>query len=475
MAGKAINQYNTFSGSASDVNVLVQETSQTDPNTFEHKKAKLDTIIATLKNTANGIAGLDGNGMIPESLLPAKYDDVVEGYYYNGVFYTTSAHTTAMTATTGRIYIDLGGTGNLYRYTGSAYVQVTDNDLRDDVEEDVAEIEADLANTNNRVTSNSQRIANIEDKSEPFTIEYPSSDYGKGTVPASIEKSGMSVKVKGRSRAWNQLTGNLPVSSINNLTVSYDTTTGRLQVSGTASDNTNLKLIDVSSYPNLSHKYLVLGIPSGSAVNSYGGYFATSGDWVTSDSIINGLTLKGSYNIRIASGVTVNIDCYPIFRDLTLTFGAGNEPTSVTDALKALPDLGKYTPYGYSLPSTIVSGMKSVGVNIWDEEWEVGSINTDGTLVNSSTKIRSKNYISIVGGVSYFFGIPNQAGSTETNRIAFYDGSYNFIKMETFPAGNSADSDKIISAPANACYAKFRLCDAYGTTYKHDIQICPRR
>ena len=188
MAGKAINQYNTFSGSASDVNVLVQETSQTDPNTFEHKKAKLDTIIATLKNTANGIAGLDGNGMIPESLLPAKYDDVVEGYYYNGVFYTTSAHTTAMTATTGRIYIDLGGTGNLYRYTGSAYVQVTDNDLRDDVEEDVAEIEADLGYHPYRHFGRSWCRRSREASGLPRQHPLPTDPQGEATAAGGTER-----------------------------------------------------------------------------------------------------------------------------------------------------------------------------------------------------------------------------------------------------------------------------------------------
>ena len=51
MAGKSINQYDEFSGYASEVNILVQETSQTDENTYKHKKAKLSTIIDTMEET----------------------------------------------------------------------------------------------------------------------------------------------------------------------------------------------------------------------------------------------------------------------------------------------------------------------------------------------------------------------------------------------------------------------------------------
>ncbi len=51
MNGKAINQYAEFSGYASDVNIVVQETNQTDANTYEYKKAKLSTIIDTMEET----------------------------------------------------------------------------------------------------------------------------------------------------------------------------------------------------------------------------------------------------------------------------------------------------------------------------------------------------------------------------------------------------------------------------------------
>lgn len=456
MAGKAINQYNTFSGSASDVNVLVQETSQTDPNTYEHKKAKLDTIIATLKNIANGLAGLDGNGLIPESLLPAKYDDVVEGYYYNGVFYTTSAHTTAMTATTGRIYIDLGGTGNLYRYTGSAYVQITDNDLRDDVEEDVAEIEADLANTNNRVTSNSQRIANIEDKSEPFTIEYPSSDYGKGTVPASIEKSGMSVKVKGRSRAWNQLSNagevitNSTTDTRNSLSLFWRqygepysllvATAISTQQIGTASFSGMTELIHNGSIANINFASPFVSVVEG---HKYLFIVDVAGDDPTT---VGGIELDNL-----------------IIRDLTLTFGAGNEPTSVTDALKALPDLGKYNAYGYSLPSTIVSGMRAISPNIWDEEWELGAYSLlTGEKDTNNSCVRNKNLVPVKPSTGYQY-------SNATNdiiRFVYYDRNKNWCG---YLSGTLTNNKVVFTTPSNAFYMSFYYT---GTTYNHDIQIC---
>ena len=467
MAGKAINQYNTFSGSASDVNVLVQETSQTDPNTYEHKKAKLDTIIATMKNIANGLAGLDGNGLIPDSLLPAKYDDVVEGYYYNGVFYTTSAHTTAMTATTGRIYIDLGGTGNLYRYTGSAYVQITDNDLRGDVEEDVAEIEADLANTNNRVTSNSQRIANIEDKSEPFTIEYPSADYGKGTVPASIEKSGMSVKVKGKTRAIAQIYDISNQLEIDSSGIVLTVGTTYLTINGTASSAIYRQTPSTFKFVS-GHKYMFIMsgwsetkcyLTDQSGLNVFG-----SGTRVHQNIILTAVASGGDLRITIPSGsaftnVKMTLNCY----DLTFTFGAGNEPTSVTDALKALQDLGKYTPYGYSLPSTIVSGMKAISPNIWDEEWELGGINANGEEVTTSSSIRCKNYTLVEPSTEYFIN------NSKWPNICAYDANKSFV-------GNCQYSSETggykITTPQNCRYVRWGYNADYGTVYNHDVQFC---
>lgn len=76
---------------------------------------------------ANGVATLDSNGKIPTSQIPGSYDDVRNGYYYNGEFYSDAAHTNQMSHVDDILYVDIP-TNNPYRWTGTNYV-VTGSDL----------------------------------------------------------------------------------------------------------------------------------------------------------------------------------------------------------------------------------------------------------------------------------------------------------------------------------------------------------
>jgi hypothetical protein len=72
----------------------------------------------------HSVPTLDTNGKILETYLPSYVDDVVEGYYYNGKFYTTSEHTTEISAETGKIYVDIPSNVT-YRWGGTTYVPIT--------------------------------------------------------------------------------------------------------------------------------------------------------------------------------------------------------------------------------------------------------------------------------------------------------------------------------------------------------------
>lgn len=76
---------------------------------------------------ANGVATLDSTGKIPTSQIPGSYDDVRNGYYYNGEFYTDAEHTNQMSHVDDILYVDIP-TNKPYRWTGTAYV-VTGSDL----------------------------------------------------------------------------------------------------------------------------------------------------------------------------------------------------------------------------------------------------------------------------------------------------------------------------------------------------------
>ena len=80
------------------------------------------------KGSANGVASLDNTGKVPSSQLPSYVDDVVEGYYYGGKFYTDSAHTQLITPETGKIYVDIN-TSKAYRWSGSTYVEISQSTI----------------------------------------------------------------------------------------------------------------------------------------------------------------------------------------------------------------------------------------------------------------------------------------------------------------------------------------------------------
>lgn len=80
------------------------------------------------KGTAGGVASLDSTGKVPSSQLPSYVDDVIEGYYYNGNFYSDSAHTELITPETGKIYVDLD-TNKTYRWGGTTYVEISQSTI----------------------------------------------------------------------------------------------------------------------------------------------------------------------------------------------------------------------------------------------------------------------------------------------------------------------------------------------------------
>lgn len=77
---------------------------------------------------ASGVAPLNASGKIDSTYLPSYVDDVIEGYYYNSKFYTTSAHTTEITGETGKIFVDLS-TNKTYRYGGSSFTEISQGSI----------------------------------------------------------------------------------------------------------------------------------------------------------------------------------------------------------------------------------------------------------------------------------------------------------------------------------------------------------
>ena len=124
---------------------------------------------------------------------------------------------------------------------------------------------------------------------------------------------------------------------------------------------------------------------------------------------------------------------------------------------------------GTPSPSNVraISGFDNVeivrsGKNIWNEQWEVGTINdTTGLPVSSTTQIRSKNFCSCKGGITYYICV----GTNNDIRVCWYDKNQNYISQ----TGNI--SNATATSPVNALYFKIRSTNAYGAEYKNDIGI----
>lgn len=110
------------------------------------------------------------------------------------------------------------------------------------------------------------------------------------------------------------------------------------------------------------------------------------------------------------------------------------------------------------------------GVNVWDEEWDVGSISGSGEAV-AGNYLRSKNYIPVIEGETYYFTKPN---TTNNYRWLYaYDANKNFLPS-VWGGVNPyfvLTSGSNFTVPNGVAYIRFLIDSAYGTTYNNDISI----
>lgn len=100
LAGKANTTHSHTAANVTDFNAVAD--------------ARADGRIAAARGAANGVASLDGAGIVPASQLPSYVDDVLE--YANQAAFPG-------TGETGKIYVALD-TNATYRWSGSAYVSM---------------------------------------------------------------------------------------------------------------------------------------------------------------------------------------------------------------------------------------------------------------------------------------------------------------------------------------------------------------
>ena len=101
-----------------------------------------------------------------------------------------------------------------------------------------------------------------------------------------------------------------------------------------------------------------------------------------------------------------NVILTPQIFDLTLMFGAGNEPTTVEEFRAMFPN-SYYEHNIGELKSVHIDSIRTVGFNAVDGELEQGEIYTNGELGPSDGAVRFKNYLKVLGGEKYELFIQN--------------------------------------------------------------------
>lgn len=145
--------------------------------------------------------------------------------------------------------------------------------------------------------------------------------------------------------------------------------------------------------------------------------------------------------------------------DLTLMFGPGKEPSAVAefDALFKEPS---YTFTPGTLISNDAKGMETVGFNIWDEEWELGSWTTSGSKYTRSDAIRCKDLIPILPDTDYYYKSPTASGG-----IGYFDINKSFLGSEYYVL---SPFNRVHRSPENAYFVVFYTLE---TSYNNNICI----
>lgn len=261
--------------------------------------------------------------------------------------------------------------------------------------------------------------------------------------------------IKGNTLVWNQLCP-IPSASasttVNDVTIT-DNRDGSFTLNGTASANGNFVIASNVPTP-IGHKFLIKGYVK---VGSNTGFMGLAGLNIDSGSggiWTNNLTYSQlNARIEIKSGDTFNnTKMIPQYFDLTSMFGSGNEPT-IAEFTSLFP-LPYYAYNTGSLLSFTGTGIKTVGFNQWDEEWEVGDIDfTTGQNASASTRWRTKNYISIMPNTTYYCRAVD-VGQFLSIRARYYDADKNYIGAND-GNGENTNTNYTFKTPQNAHYMRF--------------------
>lgn len=152
--------------------------------------------------------------------------------------------------------------------------------------------------------------------------------------------------------------------------------------------------------------------------------------------------------------------------DLTQMFGAGNEPSTVSEFQALFP--ASYYAYNTGEKTTVsaVNGepcweaeveLPTTGVNQWDEEWELGAYDVStGEKKTVTNAVRCKNLIKVTPNTTYYRVAPSSWQIQSYGfQYCYYDENMTFLRGGRMYAPNSST----FTVPSDAYYMTFGSSD----------------
>ena len=260
-------------------------------------------------------------------------------------------------------------------------------------------------------------------------------------------------KVKGNSVVWNQAaTWRTASQTVGGVTATYDEQS--VVLNGTATENAEFyNAFRATIFAG--HKYVGVCTPVSGVTLS------VTGLGKMPFAVLNSTDRTGDIGyFSVASGTVLNNERIHVsLFDLTQMFGAGNEPTTYEEFLQRKPKVADEYAYNEgTIVDNKVEKVVTTGRNLWDEQWELGAISSStGANAPSSSDIRSKNYIPVMPGTTYYSKCPQSSLN-----VRYYDANKNFLAAFNTTIVNA------FAVPSGAHYLRFWVA---GTTYNHDICI----
>ena len=280
-------------------------------------------------------------------------------------------------------------------------------------------------------------------------------------------------KKLGNTVAVNQLVNSSSFSNVhgeNGVSASW-TDTSTLSISGTTSAAAWIYAQATNIIAANNHTYLALTdvVPSNArfGILEYTGgnfIYAPEGEKYVIYTNVNGIK---AINFSLPASVTYNFTPKPRLIDLTLWFGSNDRIPS--DLLSHPENWGRYYAgsldyaAGY-LDSADGTVLKSIGRNVWDEEWEQGGFDpSTGNPASVTTKIRSANFCECIPNTDYC----GYVGVLSWLTLWWYDANKDFISFDS-----KYTRPCVFESPSNARYFKISTeGNVYGGTYLNDITI----